>query len=72
MVSKKVMSYNARGLGCGEKKVEVCRLVNEKHPFVLCTQESKLNVVDDLLIKSIWGDDHCGYSYNRRWGFLVV
>jgi len=49
-VLMKILSYNVRGLGGGEKRVEVRRLVSDKHPFVLCIQESKLGVVDDLLI----------------------
>ena len=68
MVSMKVLSYNARGLGGGEKRVEVRRLVDEKNLFVLCIQESKLSVIDDWLIKSIWGDTPFGYSYQPLLG----
>jgi len=50
----KVLSYNGRGLGGGEKRVEVWRLVREKNPMVLCIQESKLQVVNGMLIKSVW------------------
>jgi exonuclease III len=53
VLSMKVVSYNARGLGGGEKRVEICRLVNEKHLFVLCIQETKMSVIDDWFIKSI-------------------
>jgi len=64
----KVISYNVRGLGGGEKRVEVRRLVQEKNPFVLCIQESKMSFVDDFLIKSIWGLTPCGYSYQPSSG----
>jgi len=64
----KVISYNVRGLGGGEKRVEVRRLVHEKNPFVLCIQESKMSFVDDFLIKSIWGLTPCGYSYQPSVG----
>lgn len=67
----KVMSYNARGLGGGEKRVEVHRLVQEKYPLVLCIQESKLSKVDDFLIKEIWGDVPCCYSYQPSVGAFV-
>lgn len=33
VVSMKVISYNVRGLGGGEKRVEVRRLVTEKKSF---------------------------------------
>lgn len=59
----RLLSYNVRGLGGGEKRGEVRKLVSEKHSFVMCIQESKLGVVDDLMIKLIWGDAACGYSY---------
>jgi len=44
VISMKVISYNARGLGGGEKRVEVQRLVKEKNPFVLCIPESKFEL----------------------------
>jgi len=37
----KIASFNVRGIGGGEKKAEVCRFVCEKHPLVLCIQETK-------------------------------
>jgi len=64
----KVLSYNVRGLGGGEKRVEVRRLVQEKCPFVLCIQESKLIFVDDFMIKSICGDAPYGFSYQPSVG----
>jgi exonuclease III len=67
-VSMKIISYNVRGLGGGEKREEVRRLVDEKKPFVLCIQESKWNVVDDRMIKSIWGDTYCGYFFRPSTG----
>ena len=64
----KVISYNARGLGGAEKRVEVRRLVQEKNPNVLCIQESKLGFVDDNVIKAIWGDTLFGYSFQSSVG----
>ena len=40
----------------------------KKKPYVLCIQESKMAVIDDLLIKSIWGDTPYGYSYQPSVG----
>jgi len=57
----KVLFYNVRGLGGGEKRAEVWKLVNEKQPTVLCIQESKWQVVTDVMIKNIWGDVPCHY-----------
>jgi len=64
----KVISYNVRGLGGGEKRVEVRRFVQENNPFVLCIQESKLSIVDEFLVKSIWGISPCGFSFQPSVG----
>jgi exonuclease III len=64
----KVLSYNVRGLGGFEKRAEVRRFTQEKHPYVVCLQESKLGVIDDFTIKSIWGGALCGYSYQASVG----
>jgi exonuclease III len=63
VVTMKVISYNVRGLGGVEKRAEVRRLVQEKNPFVLCIQESKLTFV-----KEIWGDAPFGYSFQPSVG----
>jgi len=63
-----VVSFNARGLGGGEKRAEVRRLVKDKNPLVMCIQESKWTMVSDIMIKSIWGDGPCGYSYQSSVG----
>lgn len=64
----KIISYNVRGLGGFEKRSEVKRLVADKKSFVLCLQESKLNVVDDLLIKAIWGSTSLGFFFQPSMG----
>jgi exonuclease III len=56
LVPMKIISYNVRGL-----------VVNKK-PVVLCLQESKLIVVDDLLIKNIWGSSPSGFSFQSSIG----
>jgi exonuclease III len=64
----KVLSYNARGLGGGEKRREVRRLICEKQPTVVCIQETKMFVLSDNVIKAVWGDHPCGYSYQPSIG----
>jgi len=59
----KIITYNVRGLGGFEKRSEVKRLVSDKKPFVLCLQETKLSVVDDMLVKDIWGNSAMSYSF---------
>jgi exonuclease III len=68
VVVMKIISYNVRGLGGGEKRVEVRKLVLEKNPRVLCIQESKLSMVNDMVVKSFWGDSPFGYSFQQSVG----
>lgn len=37
----KIISWNVRGFGAFEKRKEVCKLVGEKLPPILCIQETK-------------------------------
>jgi len=64
----KVISYNVRGLRGFEKRAEVRRFTQDKNPFVVCLQESKLHAIDDFLVKSLWGNSQCGYSYQASVG----
>jgi len=66
--SMKKIFYNVRGLGGFEKRGEVQRLVSKKKPYVLCIQESKLGVVDDMIVSSIWGTSLYGFSFQPSVG----
>lgn len=64
----KLISWNVRGLGGFEKRREVRQLVTEKSPFILCIQETKCVMFDDMLCKSIWSDANVGYSFQPSLG----
>lgn len=50
----KIISYNIRGLGRWEKKREIQKLVRQRSPSVVCIQETKLIVVDDVVCRFLW------------------
>ena len=64
----KLISWNVRRLGGVEKRKEVRKLVAEKNPFILCLQETKQAVYDDILSMSLWGDSNHAYSYRSSLG----
>ena len=68
MVVMHIISWNVRGLGGFEKRREVSHMVREKNPFILCLQESKLYVVNDLVSKAIWNDNNVDFSYKPSCG----
>jgi len=68
MEAMKIISINIRGLGAVVKKREIRRLVVEKKPTVLCIQETKLEVVDEFLCRSLWGTDPMSFSFKSSVG----
>ena len=64
----KIISWNVRGLGSFEKRREVCQLVREKNPLIMCVQETKLSVIDVNLCKSMWGGDLVDFSFQPSVG----
>ncbi|GAU45884.1 hypothetical protein TSUD_401090, partial [Trifolium subterraneum] len=46
-VLMKIISWNIMGLGRVEKRNEVRKLVKEKHPAIVCLQETKVGVCDE-------------------------
>jgi exonuclease III len=64
----KIISWNVRGLGGVEKRREVCQLVREKNPSILCIQETKLTVFDGLVRKCIWSDTNVNFSFQLSRG----
>jgi exonuclease III len=64
----RIISYNVRGLGGFEKRSEVRRMLSEKKPYVLCLQETKLTIVDDLLLQSLWSKPSVGFSFQPSVG----
>ncbi|MCH92576.1 cytochrome P450, partial [Trifolium medium] len=51
------------GLGAGEKRREIRRLISESKVDILCLQESKLEVVDIGLIRFLWGSEEVDFSF---------
>ncbi|GAU29337.1 hypothetical protein TSUD_227080 [Trifolium subterraneum] len=49
--------------GALEKRREIRKLVLEKRVDILCIQESKMEVVDDSLILSLWGPGEVNFSF---------
>jgi len=63
VVVMKIISWNIRGLGGFEKRREVSQLMREKKPFIVCFQETKLTVFDDVFHKIKLRDELCNFSF---------
>jgi exonuclease III len=64
----KIVSWNVRGLGRVDKRNEVRKLVREKHPLVVCLQETKLQACDVSLCTAVWGSSPFGFSFRPSSG----
>lgn len=64
----KILSWNVRGLGGLEKRRDVRLLVGEKLPVILCIQETKMQLWDDVLSASVWGLSSHLYSFRPSVG----
>lgn len=63
-----LLSYNVRGLGGYDKRNEVRRLITDKHPYVLCIQETKMNVMAAGVVSYLWGSATYGFSFQPSVG----
>ncbi|KAK2396412.1 DNA-(apurinic or apyrimidinic site) endonuclease [Trifolium repens] len=64
----KIVSWNIRGLGRVDKRNEVRKLVREKHPLVVCVQETKVQTCDDFLCTTVWGSSPSAFSFRPSVG----
>jgi exonuclease III len=58
-----VGTLNIRGLGSRVKRRKVRDLVRLERLDFLALQETKLQVVDDSLPRSLWGNEDCEWAY---------
>lgn len=59
----KILSWNIRGLGEDPKIVAVRNAILKNNPTICTIQETKKELVDDSLIRSIWGSNRCDYVF---------
>ncbi|XP_019451799.1 PREDICTED: uncharacterized protein LOC109353895 [Lupinus angustifolius] len=69
-------SLNVRGLGSGIKRRGIRELVVKNGVDFLAIQETKMEVVDDKLCFSVWGNQHCNWDFipsvGRSGGILSI
>jgi exonuclease III len=69
-VVMRIISWNIRGLGGLVKRKEVRKLIGEKHPSIVCLQETKLPLCDDFLCSSLWDNSPHAFSFRPSVGAL--
>ncbi|MCH79622.1 cysteine-rich receptor-like protein kinase, partial [Trifolium medium] len=56
------------GSGGFEKRQEVCKLVGNQKPLVICIQETKLQLCEAFICSSLWGNAPHAFSYRPSVG----
>ncbi|GAU41930.1 hypothetical protein TSUD_139160 [Trifolium subterraneum] len=59
------------GLEGLEKRKEVCKLVGDLTPSIICLQETKMQTCDDFLCSTLWGNSPHAFSYRPSVGASV-
>lgn len=70
----KIISFNVRGAGSKVKCKEVREMINLHKADFCCIQESKLEKVDQIISRSLWGSDNfvwAAKASNGRSGGII-
>lgn len=65
----KIFSWNVRGLGNRDKRVTVGQCISKSLDLV-CFQETKLSVMNDMIVNDVWGQRTSSWLTLPYWGAL--
>ena len=72
----KILSWNVRGLGSRAKRKRVKDTISKATPDVVLLQETKLEILDDLVVRDVWESRFKGWeclpSVGASGGVLVI
>lgn len=71
-----ILSWNVRGLNARARRDAVRTLVADIRPSIVCMQETKLSVIDQMIVSSLLGTAFGAFAYlpasNTRGGILIA
>jgi hypothetical protein len=63
LMKHKILTWNVRGLNEGKKRLRVRRLLSQWKVDIVCLQETKLELITQGLVQSIWRCPYVEWSY---------
>jgi hypothetical protein len=59
----KIISWNVRGMNEYEKRIKIRRRLREWKADIVCLQETKMEVINIEVVRSVWGCVHVDWIY---------
>jgi hypothetical protein len=59
----KIISWNVRGMNEYEKRIKIRRRLREWKADIVCLQETKMEVINAEVVRSVWGCVHVDWIY---------
>jgi exonuclease III len=58
LIQPKIISWNVRGMNEYEKRIKIRRRLREWKADIVCLQETKMEVINIEVVRSVWGCVH--------------
>jgi exonuclease III len=60
-MKQKIIAWNVRGLNAFKKRLRIRGLLSEWKADIVCLVETKMKVISQEVIRSLWGGQHVGW-----------
>jgi exonuclease III len=64
----KILSWNVRGLNVSVKRLRVRNLLRQWKANIICLQETKLEIISNNIVRSLWGCPFVDWCYSASYG----
>jgi exonuclease III len=58
-----ILSWNVRGLNDGGKRLTIRNLIRQWKSNIICLQETKLEIISNNIVRSLWGCHFVDWYY---------
>ena len=66
----KILTWNVRGIGSSQKRVQIKHVISDYAPDFVCLSETKMLNVNNKLVKSIWSSIDIKFLFKQVIGRL--